>query len=144
MRITGGELGGRRFEAHASPHLRPALDQIRESIFNILRERVSEARVLDAFAGTGSLGLESLSRGARHVIFVEQHRPTAQRVERLLVEWKLAERAEVCVAQASPRAGSPVVPPAASPARNTPPEPLPPAAPGLEQPRPEPLKLEVK
>jgi len=95
MRITGGELGGRRFEAHASPHLRPALDQIRESIFNILRERVSEARVLDAFAGTGSLGLESLSRGARHVIFVEQHRPTAQRVERLLVEWKLAERAEV-------------------------------------------------
>jgi NADH-quinone oxidoreductase subunit I len=55
-----------------------------------------------------------------------------------------AERTEVCVAQASPRAGSPVVPPGASPARSTPPEPLPPAAPRLEQPRPEPLKLEVK
>jgi len=95
MRITGGELGGRRFDAHASPHLRPALDQIRESLFNILRKRVPGARVLDAFAGTGSLGLESLSRGAARVVFVERHRPTAQRLEKLLAEWGLSERGEV-------------------------------------------------
>jgi 16S rRNA (guanine966-N2)-methyltransferase len=98
MRITGGELGGRRFDAHASPHLRPALDQIRESVFNIIRDRTPDARVLDAFAGTGSLGLESLSRGAAYVVFVERHRPTAQRLEKLLAEWGLAERTRVVTA----------------------------------------------
>lgn len=51
--------------------------------------------VLDAFAGTGLLGLESLSRGAREVVFVEIHRPTADRLRTLLVNWNLNERAEV-------------------------------------------------
>ncbi len=97
MRITGGELGGRRFPAHASEHLRPALDQIRQSVFNILRDRVDGARVLDAFAGTGALGLEALSRGAERVFYVERHRPTAERLERLLAEWRVADRAQVRV-----------------------------------------------
>jgi 16S rRNA (guanine966-N2)-methyltransferase len=95
VRITGGELRGRRLHGPASRHLRPALERPREAIFNILRDRMSGARVLDAFAGAGLLGLECLSRGAAHVAFVEVHRPTAERLQATLDEWGLADRARV-------------------------------------------------
>jgi 16S rRNA (guanine966-N2)-methyltransferase len=78
--------------------LRPALERPREAIFNILYARVRGASVLDAFAGTGLLGLESLSRGAAKVVFVELHPPTARRLEELLREWNLADRARVVIA----------------------------------------------
>lgn len=97
MRITGGELRGRRLPIPASRHLRPALERVREAIFNIIRERLAGARVLDAYAGTGLLGLESLSRGAARVLFVETHRPTANRLSQVLAEWNLADRGRVLV-----------------------------------------------
>ncbi len=77
MKITGGQARGLRIETPAGSRTRPSTDRMRESVFAILRDLVQEARVLDLFAGSGALGLEAASRGAREVRFVEQHAPTA-------------------------------------------------------------------
>ncbi|MEE4346956.1 MAG: 16S rRNA (guanine(966)-N(2))-methyltransferase RsmD [Paracoccaceae bacterium] len=80
MRIVAGRFRGRALAAlgkgDPAAHLRPTSDRTRESLFNILAggrfgDPITEARVLDLFAGTGALGLEALSRGAEHVTFVD-------------------------------------------------------------------------
>ena len=69
MRIVGGRLRGRALAGPASDRVRPTSDRLRETIFNVLAhaydDPVAGARVLDLFAGTGAMGLEALSRGAR-------------------------------------------------------------------------------
>ena len=72
IRIIAGSLKGRRIAGPEWPGLRPTSDRLRESLFNVLAGSVAGARVLDAFAGTGAIGIEALSRGAAHVTFVEQ------------------------------------------------------------------------
>jgi 16S rRNA (guanine(966)-N(2))-methyltransferase RsmD len=74
VRIIAGILKGRRLKPPTWSGLRPTSDKLRETLFNILGPRVAGARVLDAFAGTGALGIEALSRGASHVTFVESER----------------------------------------------------------------------
>lgn len=76
MRIIAGEFKGRRLKTPPKQwrHVRPIQDKIKGAIFNILQERVWGARVLDLFAGSGSFGIEALSRGAGHVTFVESDR----------------------------------------------------------------------
>ncbi len=71
MRVIAGTLRGRRLKAPSWSGLRPTSDRLRETLFNILGDRVAGARVLDGFAGTGALGIEALSRGADSVTFVE-------------------------------------------------------------------------
>ena len=71
MRIVAGAFRGRRLAAPAGLTTRPTPDRVRESLFQILGD-LNDARVLDAFAGTGALGLEALSRGAAHVTFIER------------------------------------------------------------------------
>lgn len=71
LRIIGGDWRGRRLEFPSSPNLRPTGDRIRETLFNWLAAEVSGSRCLDLFAGSGALGLEALSRGARHCTFLE-------------------------------------------------------------------------
>ncbi len=71
MRITGGELGGRRLKVPLRS-VRPSKDRLRECLFNILAPVLADARVLDLFAGSGSLGFEALSRGAASVTWVEK------------------------------------------------------------------------
>jgi 16S rRNA (guanine966-N2)-methyltransferase len=75
MRIVGGRLRGRALAGPKSPAIRPTADRLRESLFNILThaydDPVTGARVLDLFAGTGALGLEALSRGAKFAQFVD-------------------------------------------------------------------------
>lgn len=78
MRVTGGELAGRRLKAPARG-VRPTADRVRESVFMILTSRLPGARVLDLYAGSGALGMEALSRGAEHCLFVEE-RPEAARI----------------------------------------------------------------
>ena len=70
--IIAGTLKGRRLTAPTWPGLRPTSDRLRETLFNILGASVPGARVLDAFAGTGAVGIEALSRGAAHVMFVDR------------------------------------------------------------------------
>jgi 16S rRNA (guanine966-N2)-methyltransferase len=82
VRIIAGRLKGRRLEGPRGAGVRPTSDGLRETLFNVLGSAVDGARVLDAFAGTGAVGLEALSRGATHVTFVESNRETA----RLLAE----------------------------------------------------------
>jgi len=75
MRIVGGRLGGRTLAAPKSMAIRPTGDRLRESLFNILvhgyGDPITEARVLDLFAGTGALGCEAISRGAAFALFVD-------------------------------------------------------------------------
>ena len=72
VRIITGRFKGRKLHAPSGEDTRPMLGRVKENVFNILGEEVDGARVLDLFSGSGSLGLEALSRGARHVRFVEQ------------------------------------------------------------------------
>ncbi|MDP0499056.1 MAG: RsmD family RNA methyltransferase [Verrucomicrobiota bacterium JB022] len=77
MRITGGNARGIPLKVGTGEGLRPATDRMREAVFSSLGPRVEEARVLDLFAGSGAYGLEALSRGAAHCVWVERHRRTA-------------------------------------------------------------------
>src|SRR3974390_35948 len=75
MPSVGGRLRGRTLAGPKSPAIRPTADRLREALFNILlhayRDPISDARVLDLFAGTGALGLEALSRGAHFALLVD-------------------------------------------------------------------------
>jgi 16S rRNA (guanine966-N2)-methyltransferase len=71
VRIVGGEWRGRLLRFPAVPGVRPTPDRVRETLFNWLQQRVTGSRCLDLFAGSGALGLEALSRGAAHVVFVD-------------------------------------------------------------------------
>ena len=89
MRIVGGRLRGRLLEAPASRAIRPTSERLRKSIFDILVHRhagvVEGARVVDLFAGSGALGIEALSRGAKFALFVDNG-PEARALLRANVE----------------------------------------------------------
>jgi 16S rRNA (guanine966-N2)-methyltransferase len=76
LRVVGGKLRSRPIAGPKGDDLRPTADRLRESLFNILAhgygDPVTDARVLDLFAGTGALGIEALSRGAAYVLFVDE------------------------------------------------------------------------
>src|SRR3979411_3481527 len=75
MRVVGGRLKGRNLASPSSREIRPTADRLRESVFNILihayENPIQDARVLDLFAGTGALGIEAVSRGAKFTLFVD-------------------------------------------------------------------------
>src|SRR5438309_7628535 len=75
MRVVGGRLKGRNLASPSSRDIRPTADRLRESVFNILihayDDPIGDARVLDLFAGTGALGIEAVSRGAKFTLFVD-------------------------------------------------------------------------
>jgi 16S rRNA (guanine966-N2)-methyltransferase len=99
MRIIAGQAHGRRLKAPRGLHTRPTSARARESIFSRLAVRIDLAgvRVLDIFAGSGSLGIESLSRGAAFVNFVDSSRDAAAAIRANLAELGLADRARVIV-----------------------------------------------
>jgi len=71
MRVTGGKNKGCRLSSFKGLDIRPTSDMVRESIFNLLGQDMGGLRVLDLFAGTGSLGIEALSRGADQAVFID-------------------------------------------------------------------------
>lgn len=75
IRIIGGLYRGRKISFPTSEHLRPTPDRVKETVFNWLMHDIKQARCLDAFAGSGSLGFEALSRGASNVVLVEADYP---------------------------------------------------------------------
>ncbi|MGH7207752.1 MAG: 16S rRNA (guanine(966)-N(2))-methyltransferase RsmD [Nitrospiraceae bacterium] len=85
MRVIAGLQKGRRLAGPKGAGLRPTADRVKEALFAILGPRVEGARFLDLYAGTGAIGIEALSRGARWVTFVESN-PTALRVLRANLE----------------------------------------------------------
>ena len=85
MRVIAGTFRGRRLVAPKGNRLvRPTADRVKESVFSILRERIADANFLDLCAGTGSIGIEALSRGAQHVTFLERDPRCIKIIERNL------------------------------------------------------------
>jgi 16S rRNA (guanine966-N2)-methyltransferase len=81
MRIIAGEFRGRRLLPPATDTTRPVTDRVKQSVFDILAPLIADAAVYDCFAGTGSMGLECLSRGAAHATFFEADRSAAARLK---------------------------------------------------------------
>ena len=92
MRIIGGDARGRTLVAPAGEKTRPTQDYVRESLFNIIRWDVEDARVLDLFAGTGALSLEAVSRGARSAVLVDTDRAACAAIRKNMETSRLGEK----------------------------------------------------
>lgn len=84
MRIIAGTYRSRILKSLKGLALRPTSDRLRETLFNVLGPAVAGSRFIDAFAGTGAVGIEALSRGATKVVFIENHAPAAALIRRNL------------------------------------------------------------
>ena len=82
IRIIGGEYRGRRIQVPDRPDLRPTPDRVRETLFNWLGQSLDGLSCLDLFAGSGALGFEAASRGAKRVVMVEQDRAVFQSLQK--------------------------------------------------------------
>jgi 16S rRNA (guanine966-N2)-methyltransferase len=113
MRIVGGSFRGRRLVAPEGQSTRPTADRTREALFNVLRHaawapRLEGARVMDLFAGSGALGLEALSRGAAHCLFVDRSAPARAAIGANIAALALEARARIVgrdAAKLAPRGG---------------------------------------
>jgi 16S rRNA (guanine966-N2)-methyltransferase len=97
VRIVAGRLKGRRLPVPAGDGLRPTSERAREALFNILGQDLSGCDVLDLYAGTGALGFEALSRGARRAVFVEADPKTAVSLRRTAEDLGVDHEARVIV-----------------------------------------------
>ncbi|MDO4643276.1 MAG: 16S rRNA (guanine(966)-N(2))-methyltransferase RsmD [Cardiobacteriaceae bacterium] len=88
IRIIGGIHRGRRITVPDHEGLRPSPDRVRETLFNWLQWEISGAHILDAFAGSGALGLEALSRGADSVYFIDNSMESVSNLRTILSTWK--------------------------------------------------------
>ncbi len=92
MRIIAGSHKGRRLFAPTGQYVRPTTDRVKQYIFDVLGPEILDANVLDLFSGSGSLGFEALSRGARHVTFVELNKSTIKIIQRNAKLLQLSDR----------------------------------------------------
>jgi len=95
VRIIAGAWRGRRISFPDLPGLRPTPDRVRETLFNWLQHAVAGARCLDLFAGSGALGLEALSRGAKELVFVEQAVAASRALQEQLIRLGGERRSQV-------------------------------------------------
>lgn len=95
MRIIGGSARGRRMAAPKGSAIRPTADRVREALFNILPRELEGFRVLDLFAGSGSLSLEALSRGAECALLVDESAAAAKLIRRNVDALGFTERARI-------------------------------------------------
>jgi 16S rRNA (guanine966-N2)-methyltransferase len=95
MRIIAGKYRSRVLRSLKGQALRPTSDRLRETLFNILGSTVEGATFVDLYAGTGAVGIEALSRGARAAVFVEQHAPAAILIRRNLDSLGIKSGAEI-------------------------------------------------
>jgi len=102
MRVVAGDLRGRRIESPSGDATRPTTDKVREAVFNALGslDVVDGATVVDAFAGTGAMGIEALSRGASHCTFIEKDRDALQVLKRNISALGLSDRSSVVAVDA--------------------------------------------
>ncbi|MFY9530198.1 MAG: 16S rRNA (guanine(966)-N(2))-methyltransferase RsmD [Candidatus Acidiferrales bacterium] len=95
MRVIAGKFRGRRLKGPGKLALRPTSDQLRETLFNILGPSVEDSLFVDVYAGTGAIGIEALSRGAREVFFVENHPASIKLVRQNLEALRLRGDVEI-------------------------------------------------
>ena len=98
--LTGGVARGAKLFTVPGKDIRPALARLRISVFEILRPRLEGATILDLFAGSGSMGLEALSRGARFGVFIDSDPRCLEVLKRNLAQLRFADRAEVVAGDA--------------------------------------------
>jgi 16S rRNA (guanine966-N2)-methyltransferase len=108
VRIIGGRLKRTTLLTTDAPELRPMLDRVREALFNIMHHVTPGCHVLDLFSGCGSLGLEALSRGAVHCVFVEYNPRLARLVRENVVRCRAEDRALVLTTDVLSLAGRPL------------------------------------
>jgi 16S rRNA (guanine966-N2)-methyltransferase len=95
MRVIAGEFRSRRLKTLDGLTLRPTPDRLREALFNVLAPRIEGATFVDAYAGSGSVGIEALSRGAAHAVFIEKHFSAARVIRENLAGLGIGDRATV-------------------------------------------------
>jgi len=95
MRVIGGEFRSRRLQSMPGIDVRPTPDKLRESLFNILRGEIEGSVFVDAYAGTGAVGIEALSRGAHRAVFIEKDRDTVNLIRSNLAALGAEARARV-------------------------------------------------
>lgn len=95
MRIIAGRLKGRPITAPKGHSLRPTADPVKETLFNMIGNRIHEALVLDLFAGTGNVGIEAISRGAAEVVFVEKDRRHVMCLNENILRCKITKQSTV-------------------------------------------------
>jgi 16S rRNA (guanine966-N2)-methyltransferase len=100
IRVIAGSAKGRKLKMVPGDSTRPVMDRVKEALFNILGAGVRESSWLDLFAGTGSVGIEALSRGAARALFIDNDRLAVRTIRENLEHTRLAERAEVLRADA--------------------------------------------
>ncbi|MBM7615836.1 16S rRNA (guanine(966)-N(2))-methyltransferase RsmD [Alkaliphilus hydrothermalis] len=95
MRVISGKARGHRLKPPQGMDVRPTSDRVKESIFNIIQNYIIDSTVVDLFAGTGNLGIESLSRGAQRAYFVDQSRKSVETIKYNLEKTRLISSAEI-------------------------------------------------
>ena len=102
MRVIGGEFRSRKLKSVPGLETRPTPDRLREALFNVLAARIPGTVFLDLYAGTGAVGIEALSRGARRCILVEKSRGAADVIRQNLATLGLESRAEIYTSKPAP------------------------------------------
>jgi 16S rRNA (guanine966-N2)-methyltransferase len=105
MRIVGGKLKGRDLRSPSDFRVRPTAEHVRAAMLDLLADDVANARVLDLFAGTGALGLEALSRGAKTADFIETRPASLNALKANIMQLRLRERTRIFKRDALPFAG---------------------------------------
>lgn len=95
MRIIAGDAKGRRLFSPEGNDTRPTSDKVKEALFNILGSLVPDSVVLDLYAGTGNLGLEAISRGAKHSVFIDYSRASIKIIHQNINSLKYEDYCEV-------------------------------------------------
>jgi 16S rRNA (guanine966-N2)-methyltransferase len=95
IRVIAGSAKGRRLKLVPGDTTRPVMDRVKEALFNIIGRDIIDATFLDLFAGTGSVGIEALSRGAKHAVFVDMERKAIQTIQENIAVTKLGDRTTI-------------------------------------------------
>jgi 16S rRNA (guanine966-N2)-methyltransferase len=97
VRIIAGKFKNQLLVDFKADHIRPTTDRVKESLFNIMMGHFDGSRVLDLFAGTGNLGIEALSRGAREVVFVESNPKSVAIIKQNIAKFKIQNDCQIVI-----------------------------------------------
>jgi 16S rRNA (guanine966-N2)-methyltransferase len=95
IRVIGGEYKGKRLKRVPDLNVRPMPDKLKEALFSVIQTRIKDSVVLDGFAGTGSVGIEALSRGAQVVVFVDEFYPAVKVIKANLAKCEAEEKGRI-------------------------------------------------
>src|SRR5215468_4028558 len=101
MRVIAGEFRSRRLKSMPGLDVRPTPDRLREALFNILAPRIEGAVFVDAYAGTGAVGIEAISRGASRAVFIERKRTAAELIRENVASLGILDRCQIIQGPAS-------------------------------------------